>query len=55
MGDQNKAEQELITASKVDPENEELLNIIGNFYGGNKTIDEMSGYTPVYLRKSLTR
>ena len=31
-GKQDKAEQELLLATKADPENEELLHVLGSFY-----------------------
>src|SRR4030095_7390058 len=40
MGDQAKAEQELILATKADPENENLLHILGSYYAGTRKFDE---------------
>ena len=51
-GDSNKAEDELISATKADPENEGLLHVLGNFYSITKRIDEFEKlYTELLKRK----
>ncbi len=39
MKNQEKAEKELILATKADPENEGLLHLLGNFYFRTRQID----------------
>jgi tetratricopeptide (TPR) repeat protein len=44
-GDEEKARQELIAATKADPQNEDALHRLGNFYLHTKQLDE---YEKVY-------
>ena len=40
-GEQGRAEEELIIATKEDPENEELLHVLGNFYSSTRRSDDL--------------
>ena len=52
MGDQEMGEQELILAAKSDPENEELLHILGTYYSQTRSLDEYGNiYEDLLKRK----
>jgi tetratricopeptide (TPR) repeat protein len=40
LGDQDKAEEQLIRATQDDPENDNLLHVLGLFYTGARKIDQ---------------
>ena len=40
-GKQDQAEQELLLATKADPENEELLHVLGSFYTSTRRFDDL--------------
>ncbi len=40
-GKQDKAEEELLLATKADPENEDLLHVLGDFYQGTRRTNDM--------------
>ena len=52
MGDQEKGEQELILAAKSDPENEELLHLLGTYGSSAHRLDDYENlYTELLKRK----
>jgi Tfp pilus assembly protein PilF len=50
-GDPGKAEEELIIATKADPENEGLLHVLGSFYSVTKQIDDFEKLYLELLKK----
>ena len=50
-GNEEKARQELITATKTDPENEDRLHRLGNFYLQTKRFDEYEKFYREFLQK----
>ena len=50
-GRQEKAEEELLSATKADPENEELLHVLGSFYSRTRQHDEFEKLYRDLLRK----
>ena len=50
-GDQEKARQELIIATKTDPENEDALHRLGDFYLQTKRFDEYEKFYREFLQK----
>ena len=50
-GKQDQAEQELLLATKADPENEELLHILGNFYSSTRRYDDLEKLYQDLLKK----
>ena len=50
-GKQEQAEQELLLATKADPENEELLHILGNFYSSTRRYDDLEKLYQELLKK----
>ena len=52
MGNQERGEQELILATKSDPENEELLHILGTYGSGTRRLDDYENlYRDLLKRK----
>ena len=52
MGDQERGEQELILATKSDPENEDLLHILGTYGSRTRRLDDYENlYTELLKRK----
>src|SRR5581483_6346573 len=45
-GKQDRAEEELLTATRGDPENEQLLHVLGNFYATSRKLNE---YEKIYV------
>ena len=50
-GKQEQAEQELLLATKADPENEELLHVLGNFYSSTRRYDDLEKLYQDLLKK----
>jgi tetratricopeptide (TPR) repeat protein len=50
-GDGERARQELITATKIDPENEEALHRLGDFYFQTKRLDEYEKFYREFLQQ----
>src|SRR4030095_716686 len=50
-GDETKAEEELLLATKEDPENENLLHILGSFYRLSNKLDELEKIYLELLKK----
>src|SRR6185436_19591758 len=51
-GEQDKAEQELLAATKADPENENLLHLLGIFYSRTRQLDDFESlYQDLLKRK----
>ena len=48
---QDQAEQELLLATKADPENEELLHVLGSFYTSTRRFDEVEKLYQDLLKK----
>ena len=50
-GDRKRAEQELLAATKEDPENESLLHVLGGFYQRTKHFDDVEKVYLEFLKK----
>jgi tetratricopeptide (TPR) repeat protein len=53
MGNQEKGEQELILATKFDPENEELLHIVGTYGSVTRRLDDYENFYRDFLKRKL--
>jgi tetratricopeptide (TPR) repeat protein len=50
-GQEEKAEEELVIATRAEPENEQLLHVLGNFYSQSRRFDEYESLYRDLLQK----